>query len=171
MTCLFSPDRVYRYTLWREWSDDLFNNHTKEGYVMWVGLNPSVADETINDPTIRRCMGFTKRFGYLQMCMTNLFAFRATDPDVMKAAADPVGPENMAHLEDIAAKAKLIIAAWGNHGEFKGQSKRLLEVIGRLRIPFHCLRVTGAGHPQHPLYLLSTLNPIPYCIGLQPNPK
>ena len=96
---IFSPCRRYRYTLWRAW--DMFN----PGYVMFIGLNPSTADEVQDDPTIRRCIGYAKEWGYGAFCMTNIFAFRATDPRVMKAQADPVGPENDKWLTECAKGA------------------------------------------------------------------
>lgn len=88
---------------------------------MFVGLNPSTADELLDDPTIRRCVAFARSWGYGALCMTNLFAFRATDPDVMKSADDPVGPENDQHLQDLANGASVVIAAWGVHGTFGGR--------------------------------------------------
>lgn len=99
----FSEDRAFRYTLWREWdvdsltgcADDLPHGHQ---FAQFIGLNPSTADETRDDPTIRRCIGFAKLWGYGALCMTNLFAFRATKPRDMRQAADPIGPENMALL-------------------------------------------------------------------------
>ena len=79
-TATFSECRKYRYTLWRRW-DGLFAS----GYAMFIGLNPSTADETNDDPTIRRCIGYARDWGYGGLCMTNLFAFRATLPKNMKA--------------------------------------------------------------------------------------
>jgi len=83
----FSTDRVYRYALWRVWDAAL------PSFVV-IGLNPSTADETENDPTIRRCIGFAKREGCGGLVMLNLFAVRATDPRVMMAHPEPIGPDN-----------------------------------------------------------------------------
>ena len=83
----FSPCRRYRYTLWRDWNPLLPDNV----YAMFIGLNPSTADETNDDPTIRRCINFAKSWGCDSFCMTNIFAFRATDPKVMIAEPEPVG--------------------------------------------------------------------------------
>lgn len=80
----FDRQRVYRYTLWRRWSEG-------ERYVQFICLNPSTADETNDDPTMRKCVKFAQTWGYDALCMTNLFAYRATDPRVMKAALDPIG--------------------------------------------------------------------------------
>ncbi|MBK8133391.1 MAG: DUF1643 domain-containing protein [Gammaproteobacteria bacterium] len=147
---VFSPCRTYRYALWREWIGG-------EGYAMFVGLNPSTADETQDDPTIRRCIAFAKGWGYAGLCMTNLFAFRATDPKDMKAAADPVGPENDAHLLALANEAGVIVAAWGVHGTYGGRHNAVREMLPAL----HCLALTKDGHPRHPLYLRKTLTPVP----------
>ena len=147
---VFSPCRAYRYTLWREWFGG-------EGYAMFVGLNPSTADETKDDPTIRRCIAFAKAWGYSGLCMTNLFAFRATDPKDMKATADPVGPENDTHLLALAERACVIVAAWGANGTHKGRDTE----VRRLLPPLYCLALTKDGHPGHPLYLKKTLIPVP----------
>jgi hypothetical protein len=147
---ILSPCRTYRYALWREWIGG-------EGYAMFVGLNPSTADETQDDPTIRRCIAFAKAWGYGGLCMTNLFAYRATKPKDMKAAADPVGQDNDAHLLTLAAEAGVIVAAWGANGTYRGRDIAVRELLPSL----HCLQLTKDGHPGHPLYLLKTLVPIP----------
>lgn len=147
---IFSPCRMYRYVLWREWSYG-------EGYVMVIGLNPSTADEVQDDPTIRRCIAYAKAWGYAGLCMTNLFGFRATDPKDMKAVADPVGPDNNKHLESVAEHAGVVVAAWGMHGVHRGRDE---EVIAMLGSKLHCLRLTKDGHPAHPLYLSKTLTPV-----------
>ena len=85
----FSVDRKYRYALWRHW-----NGNKERNYVAFVGLNPSTADEKTDDPTIRRCMGFARSWGFNGIWMINAFAFRATKPKDMKAAIDPIGPDN-----------------------------------------------------------------------------
>lgn len=154
---IFSPCRKYRYTLWREWIGG-------EGYAMFVGLNPSTADETLDDPTIRRCIAFAKAWGYAGLCMTNLFAFRATQPEDMKAASDPVGPDNDLHLKALAEGAGVIVAAWGVHGTYRGRHNAVRAMLPELR----CLALTKDGHPGHPLYLRKTLTPIPMCNHLTP---
>lgn len=88
---IFSPCREYRYTLYREWAPG-------DKVVMFIGLNPSTADEVNNDPTVRRCINYAKQWGYTGMYMTNIFAYRATDPNVMKAHPEPVGAENDHYL-------------------------------------------------------------------------
>ena len=148
---VFSPCRQYRYTLWREWISG-------EGYAMFIGLNPSTADETIDDPTIRRCIAFAKSWGYSALCMTNIFAYRSTDPLAMKAIDEPIGQDNSEHLLECARHASVIVAAWGTHGTHRGRADEVRALLGpRL----HCLKLTKDGHPAHPLYLPKTLTPIP----------
>lgn len=150
----FSPDRVYRYTLWRDWGVP------REPYAMFIGLNPSTADEVQDDPTVRRCIGFAKSWGYGSLCMTNIFAFRATFPSVMKAQDDPVGLENDTWLLRCAQEAGVIVAAWGTHGALKNRGDRVLQLLKDHDIM--CLKVTRGGHPEHPLYLRADMRPMPY---------
>lgn len=151
----FSPCRTYRYSLTRRWDDVLPN-------VMFIGLNPSTADETEDDPTIRRCIGFAKDWGFGGLIMANLFAFRATDPKVMKRAADPVGPENDKWLWELYGRAKLVIAAWGNDGAFL---ERGGEVLAMLNHDVCQLGYTRSGQPKHPLYLRSDTPYLPVVEG------
>lgn len=151
-TATFSPCRTYRYSLWRHWGP------REGGYAMFVGLNPSTADETLDDPTIRRCIGFAKAWGYSGLCMTNLFAFRATDPEKMRSVEDPVGPENDAVLQQLAKDARVVVAAWGTHGAHRGRADQVLAMLPNL----HYLRLTKAGFPGHPLYLPQSLTPQPF---------
>ena len=156
-TAEFSPCRKYRYTLWREWGG-LFVS----GTAMFIGLNPSTADETKDDPTVRRCIRYARDWGYAGMCMTNIFAFRATDPNVMKAAVDPVGPENDTALVNTACICDIVVAAWGVHGAHLRRHARVLELIPGLR----CLTITQGGFPGHPLYLPASLTPKPYPVDV-----
>lgn len=162
---IFSPCRKYRYTLWREWdcdlltgcSDDLPNSHR---HVQFIGLNPSTADETLDDPNIRRCIGFAKAWGYGALCMTNLFAWRDTTPKAMKLVPKPVGDDNVYHIMEQASNAGLIIAAWGKDGRHlcQGTEVRIaLKGIGVTNL--HHLGLNSDGTPRHPLYLKATTQP------------
>lgn len=168
---IFSPNRVYRYTLWREWpapTPELY--HTEDPhleyypgrhdqYVMFIGLNPSTADETKDDPTIRKCVGFAKRWGYGALCMTNLFAFRATDPKVMmEQRYNALGPDSNRWLLECSRDAGRLVAAWGANGKFLNRDKDVVQMLDFLE----CLRKTKAGHPEHPLYVPYTAQPIPF---------
>lgn len=142
-TARFSPCRTWRYELWRRWG------HAP--VAAFIGLNPSTADETQDDPTIRRCIGFAKRWGYGGLVMLNLFAYRSTDPRGLKVAADPVGPENDETLLRVTAEAGCVIAAWGAHGALFGRDAAVRRLLAHLTLDH--LGLTKAGHPRHPLYL------------------
>jgi len=146
----------YRYSLGRIWGD--LEAPDSKGYAMFIGLNPSTADATLDDPTIRRCVGFAKDWGYDGLQMANLFAFRATDPKVMLKAVDPIGPDNDLALTTLAMGSAVVVAAWGTHGVYMGRDIQVKEMFPNL----HYLKLTVAGHPSHPLYLPKTLTPIPY---------
>lgn len=148
---IFSPCRLYRYTLWREWDAAL-------PYVQFVGLNPSTADEVNDDPTIGRCIQFAKDWGYGALCMTNIFAWRDTDPQRMRRAREPIGADNDRWLVEIAKGAGIVLAAWGNHGNHLYRSTKVKWLLPKL----HCLAVTKKGQPVHPLYQPSNLKPIAY---------
>ncbi len=137
-----SECRTWRYVLWRIWDP------TKDP-VNFYGLNPSTADETTDDATIRRCVGFAKLWGYGGIYMLNLFAFRATQPADMKAAADPVGPDNDRLLRAYHNTSARSVACWGTHGTFQNRDKVVTELLGDL----YCLGTTKDGHPKHPLRL------------------
>ena len=147
-TATFSECRKYRYALWRTWD-------TSKPYLMFVGLNPSTADEKTDDPTVTRCINYAKSWGYGGVCMVNLFAFRATEPNVMKAASEPVGKDNDDWLKKLANEAGLVVAAWGNDGSYMDRSKKIRELLPNL----HCLKINKSGEPAHPLYQKATQLP------------
>jgi len=150
----FSPCRTWRYRLWRQWGD--------AAPVMFLMLNPSTADETTNDPTVAKCQKWARAWGYGGLTVCNLFAFRATDPKDMKAASDPVGPENDAHILNQAVFSDLIVCAWGTDGDHLNRDKHVLAMLEEHGFPLTCLKVTKHGHPHHPLYLPDSTQPIPY---------
>ena len=145
----FSRCRTYRYALWRSW-----DGH--KPYAMMIGLNPSTADEVEDDPTLIRCINFAKSWGYGGVCMTNLFAYRATDPNDMKAAADPVGASNNRWLTRLAKEAGIVVAAWGNDGSYLNRASQIKNKIPNL----YCLKMNKSGEPAHPLYLRAELKPV-----------
>jgi len=140
----FSDCRKYRYVLWRRWDWQGYANQ-----LMFIGLNPSTADESEDDPTVRRCIGFAKSWGFGGLLMMNAYAFRATDPKVMKKALDPVGRGNDEAFGYRRTQVGLIVACWGAHCSPE-REKRVCEVIDK---PIYCLGKTKAGRPKHPLYL------------------
>ncbi|TDB05122.1 DUF1643 domain-containing protein [Halomonas marinisediminis] len=143
-----SPCERYRYTLGRIWDSEL-------PYVAFIGLNPSTADAVEDDPTLNRCIQYAKAWGYGGVWMVNLFAFRATSPVDMKAADDPVGPDNDLSLKSVCEAADLVVAAWGNHGSFRNRSRQVRVMLDGL----HCLKLNKSGEPAHPLYQRKTARP------------
>lgn len=145
----FSPCRKYRYALWRIWDES-------KPTAMFIGLNPSTADEVENDPTVTRCMNFADDWGYGGLCMTNLFAYRETDRHKMKLHKEPVGPDNDAWLDKLSKQAGIVVAAWGNDGTHMGRSTIVRNSISSL----HYLALNKTGEPTHPLYLERSLKPL-----------
>lgn len=148
---IFSPCRAYRYALWRIWDASL-------PYVLFIGLNPSTADEVIEDPTITRCINYSKSWDYGGVYVGNLFAFRAAKPKSLKTALDPIGSENDRWLQRLSRSAGIIVAAWGNHGGFKGRAEEVSCMLPEM----YCLKINRSGYPAHPLYQKASATPIPY---------
>lgn len=145
---LISDCGLYRYWLSRIWDEDL-------PILLWVLLNPSTADASKDDQTLRKGMGFARRWGYGGVIFVNLFAFRATKPADMKAAEDPVGPDNNKHLMDMACKTLgRVVYAWGRHGTHLGRDKEVVELLGSFNT--WCLGKNKDGTPRHPLMLAYT---------------
>lgn len=145
----------YRYSLSRVWD-------TSQRLVCWVMLNPSTADAEQDDPTICRCTAFAKAWGAGGIHVVNLFALRATDPDELRRAADPVGPENDGHIFR-AAYGRGVVVAWGVHGGLLKRDQavlRLLVSVARANQPVACLGLTRQGHPRYPLYVAGDTEPV-----------
>jgi len=147
----FSPDRVYRYRLEREVAP------MANGTVCFIMLNPSTADEEQDDPTIRRCMGYTKAWGFSRLVVVNLFAFRATDPRALRKVADPQGIENGQQIFLAAQAAELVVGAWGTHGSYRNQGRNTVEMLRHRHVAVYALALTKAGEPVHPLYQRAAL--------------
>lgn len=148
----FSPCRTWRYALWRRWD---WQGHANN--VMFVGLNPSTADEQKDDPTIRRCKAFAKAWGYGGIYMMNLYAFRATKPTDMIVAADSLGPGNLEAFGYYRSRVGLIVAAWGALDKrYRSRVKwqeTIDQVLYAISQPVYCLGRTADGSPRHPLYV------------------
>jgi hypothetical protein len=140
----FSYDREYRYALWRTWDE-------AESHVTFIGLNPSTADESEDDPTIRRCIGFAKEWGFGGINMVNLFAVRATSPNDMIRHPCPIGYENNDYLRMYLEEGGLNVACWGNHGEHLFRGEEVIAILGKPNLSIFGL--TGKSQPKHPLYL------------------
>lgn len=159
---VFSPCRMWRYTLWRELPIKAMAGVKDNGYLACIGLNPSVADETNDDPTIRRVIGFARDWGHSGLMMLNLFAFRATDPRVMKKAADPVGVDNDAVIARICSGAGMVLAAWGAGGDHRARDKAVCQILRDIKVRPYCLGTTRSGFPRHPLYVPAVTQPVWY---------
>jgi hypothetical protein len=149
----FSKCRRWRTLLWRRWDD-------ARPAVNFLMLNPSTADEVKLDPSCTRARNYAEAWGYGALLVTNLFAFRATDPDRMKAARDPVGRGNDAAILRAAREADLVVCAWGNHGAHEGRGEEVERLLRSAGVKLHFLKKNGGGQPAHPLYLPGNLRPV-----------
>jgi hypothetical protein len=155
-----SNDNLYRYELVREWESLLHPTapHDRPG-VLWIMLNPSTADGMKDDPTIRRCVDFTDRWGYQSLKVVNLYALRCTRPIHLEHHPDPVGPRNLKHLRAVLQDSEhypIVVAAWGGHqGPEPAPSQ---QTIYRSLRQIDCLGFTNDGHPRHPLYVKGDTN-------------
>lgn len=152
---IFSPCMAYRYWLEWRWSD-------APAMIVWM-LNPSTADHQKLDPTIAGLVKRAKAWGYGAVIVINLFALRATDPRVMKASAEPIGPVND-QITEIALARSFdsgfpIICGWGNHGSHLGRDGWARSLAKRLDVPLAAFNITGDGQPQHPLYISHDVRP------------
>lgn len=147
----FSPCRNYRYRLKSVLNESLPR-------ILWIMLNPSTADEHVDDPTVRRVWQWSARWGYGVAEICNLFAWRSTDPAELRRAADPVGPENDIHVAHAAERAHLVICAWGVHGSYLDRSTDMRRLLAGRRL--YCLALTKDGEPGHPLYLRGDVLPV-----------
>lgn len=149
-----SPFGTYRYSLEREVLDD-------PSSCVFIMLNPSTADADIDAPTIRRCMGFVRSWGYGTLVVVNLFAFRSTDPRQLKKLTPEraIGSKNDAALIRAAGVADMVVCAWGAHGSLHGRDQAVRDQLRSAGIELHALRLTKHGQPAHPLYLPRDLVP------------
>ncbi|HEY2848317.1 MAG TPA: DUF1643 domain-containing protein [Gemmatimonadaceae bacterium] len=147
-------DGKYRYNLTRTWDEGLPR-------VCFVMLNPSTADASQDDPTIRRCIGYAQALGAGSLEVVNLYALRATDPRALAKDAAPIGPDNDKYIELAARSATTVVCAWGAHAHARGRGRQVLALLRRIGAQPMCLKQTKAGYPSHPLYLPAALRPVP----------
>lgn len=154
MSAYLSDDGLYRYSLTRETGIML-----GEGAVAFIMLNPSTADATKDDPTIRRCIRFARDWGFERLKVLNLYAFRATNPGELLDTDDPVGPENLCTIAKVIGGCELVVCAWGASAQPNPeQAGRVLELVSAP----HCLELTFQGFPRHPLYVKADTEPQPF---------
>lgn len=143
---VYSDCETYRYMLTRVWD-------AAGEKALFVMLNPSTATETQNDPTVERCERRARALGFGAFRVTNIFAYRATDPKVMRAIPDPVGPMNDEAIADAAIWADRIICAWGGHGLHLGRGVFVERALRATTKPLWHMGLTQSGQPKHPLYI------------------
>lgn len=139
----------YRYWLTRIWDEDLPR-------MMWVLLNPSIADSNDDDPTAKKCMGFAKGLGYGSIEIVNLFAYIATDPDNLKDVIEKqgksvaIGPKTDEYIKAAAKRCNLIVLGWGNNADKFKRCKDVIELLSERELK--CLKINKSTQPKHPLY-------------------
>ncbi len=145
---VFSPCRTWRYRLAQIWNED------KEP-LYWLMLNPSTADEIKNDPTVERCERRARMWGYGGSVVFNIFAYRATEPKHMRAAQDPIGPENDKWIRELAeiSKTNMVIGGWGEHGEHLARGRKVMDMFNQSGGKLYALKQNASGNPAHPLYI------------------
>lgn len=149
--------KKYRYVLSRQWGPS--NN-----FVNFILFNPSTADQNKDDQTVRRCINLTKSWQKYDGCyITNLFAFRTRHPKILKKSKDPVGTENNKYLKKLVDQSKIVVIAWGIHGNFRNRDKEVLRLIGQKGL--YCLEKTKFGHPKHPLTIRRNTKPMRYTVS------
>lgn len=137
-------------------------NSLNDRVLTFIMLNPSKADAEVNDPTIRRCIGFCERLGYGILLVVNLFDYRATNPDELKTVPNPCSEKNMDFIREAAVLSDKVICAWGGDGSYLNQDERVLRMLANEKIALYALDVTKKGNPKHPLYLRGNLEPVIY---------
>ncbi len=150
---VYSDCECYRYLLTRTWD-------AGRPKALFIMLNPSTATEFQNDPTVERCERRARALGFGAFRVTNIFAFRATDPRVMRAQADPVGPGNDDAIIGSLAWADQVVCAWGSHGAHLGRGDAVAAVLRATDKPLYHLGLTQAGAPKHPLYIGYHVQPV-----------
>lgn len=147
---LLSDCGRFRYRLSRRWA---------EGPALaWIALNPSTADGETDDATVRKVVGFSRRLGFPAFDLVNLFAYRATDPQDLRRAGYPVGPDNDAHIEAICRWAPAVVCAWGSNAFNLQRPAEVLRLFAAWKVKPMALRINRGGIPAHPLMLSYGVN-------------
>ncbi|MCA0271224.1 MAG: DUF1643 domain-containing protein [Proteobacteria bacterium] len=151
---LYSDCGAYRYRLSRDWGGG--------PRIAFIMLNPSTASELRNDPTVARCEGRARRGGFGGFDVLNLFAFRATRPEDLRAAADPFGAANADTVLEVASRAATVVCGWGVHGAHLGQGAAMRGALAAKSIPLWHLGLTREFHPRNPLCVANRVEPLPW---------
>lgn len=142
---VYSDCERYRYLLTRVWGPGR--------RALFVMLNPSTATEVQNDPTVERCERRARALGFGAFRVTNIFAYRATDPKAMRSVDDPIGPDNDSAILESVSWADAVVCAWGNHGLHRNRGQAVEAVLRTAGAPLNHFGLTGQGQPRHPLYV------------------
>ncbi|MBE9139317.1 DUF1643 domain-containing protein [Nodosilinea sp. LEGE 07088] len=144
-SAIFDSTGCYRYYLGRRWNQ-------AAPRLAIVMLNPSQADASRDDPTLRRCIGLAQGWGFGAIAVVNLFAYRSPHPRVLSQVADPIGPGNNAALAEATQQADQVLLAWGNWGSWRERDRAVLTLLAPHQAKFRCLGQNRTGQPRHPLY-------------------
>ena len=149
---MYSECRKYRYYLSREWDVTKKRAH-------FIMLNPSTATEYQNDPTVERCERRARSLGYGAFAVTNIFAWRETNPKQMEKVSDPIGAQNDSIILETCKNSNINIAAWGTHGSHLARGTAVREIFIKAKLRISSLGITKMGHPKHPLYISYQVKP------------
>ncbi|MEO1791525.1 MAG: DUF1643 domain-containing protein [Cyanobacteria bacterium J06629_19] len=145
-TAIFDSTGAYRYQLGRRWQ-------VEGAEVAFVMLNPSRADASVDDPTLRACIQFAQRWHYASLSVVNLFGYRTPHPSELKKAENPIGADNDHYVLEAVNAADKVVLAWGNEGGLLGRDRAILTQLSAHQRKLHCLQLNLSGHPRHPLYI------------------
>lgn len=154
-TAVFDQTGQYRYQLGRRWRAA---GHS----VTFVMLNPSRADASCDDPTLRSCMQFAWRWQYAALLVVNLFGYRTPHPQELKQASDPIGDDNDRYLLQAVEEADQVVLAWGNWGSLVERDRIVLNLLIPYQSKLTYLQLNRSGQPRHPLYIKRSTLPQSY---------
>ena len=158
-SAIFDESRQYRYHLTRS---RIATRHRSQKKLIFIMLNPSSADAEHDDPTLKACTQFAQGWGYSQLHIVNLFAYRTAQPAALTQISDPIGPENDHYLIHTATVADRIILAWGNWGLWLNRAQTVINLLGPYRHKLYYLKRNKTQQPCHPLYIRRTTQPQPW---------
>ena len=154
-SAIFDISQRYRYCLTRCWAD----THEPIHQVTFIMLNPSTANAEKDDPTIRACSQFAQHWGYNQLTVVNLFAYRTPHPSALEKTTDPIGPNNDRYLVEATTSADKVILAWGNSGNLLNRAQTVLSLLHTYKHKLYTLERNHSNQPRHPLYIKRTTVP------------
>ena len=154
-TAIFDMTGQYRYCLGRRW----FLSGSEVTFIM---LNPSRADATQDDPTLRACMQFAQRWHFGSLTVVNLFGYCTSHPNELKKVADPIGCENDRYLIEAVRRAQQVVLAWGNEGSLWARDRTVIQLLKAYQPKLSYLQLNRSGQPRHPLYVRRDTPLTPY---------